>query len=257
MGVPGHLVRSFVTDESGAVDIVTGVSQVNHRTPLADRWGGWYVSGEHGNQVHRGNLIGKAAFERQGTEPNYLGNVTNLTQFFDSSRYPSAQSDIVALMVLEHQTHLHNFITRLNYAATLALEQYGHVNYLKSATQAFLRYLLFTEEIPLTAPIQGSTEYADWFVQQAPKDRQGRSLRDFDLQTRLFKHPCSYLIYSDAFDSLPDEMKALIYQRLWDILTGKDTSPDFKSLAADNRRAVLQILLETKPGLPDYWKASD
>lgn len=256
MGIPGHLVRSFVTDESGVVDMTSGVSPVNHRTPMAERWGGWYVSGTHGDQAHRGNLIGKAAFERQEKEPNYLGNVTNLTQFFDPARYPSSHSDIVALMVLEHQTHFHNFLTRLQYAATLALQQYGHVNYLKSATQSFLKYLLFTEEAPLTAPIQGSTQFADWFATQGPKDRQARSLRELDLQTRLFKYPCSFLIYSDAFDALPEKMKAHIYQRLWEILTGKDTSPDFRGLSPETRRAILEILLETKPGLPDYWTAS-
>src|SRR5262249_359136 len=198
MGVPGHLVRSFGTDESGVVDLSTGTSLVNHRTPLAERWGGWYVTGTHGNQVHRGNLVGKAAFDRQEKEPNYAGNLTNLSNFFDASPYLAPQSDIVALMVLEHQTHMHNFITRLNYEATLALQQYGHLRYLKSATEAFLKYLLFTEEVPLTARINGASDFTGQFAAQGPKDEQGRSLRDFDLQTRLFKYPCSYLIYSDS-----------------------------------------------------------
>src|ERR1051325_11788665 len=188
MGVPGHLVRSFITDESGAVDLATGISPVTHRTPLSDRWGGWYVTGTHGSQLHRGNLIGKAAFERQSTEPNYRGNLTNLTASLDVSRYPEPGSDIVALMVLEHQTHLQNFITRLNYEATLALQQYGHVNYLKSVPDAFLKYLLFTEEAPLTAPIKGTSDFAKSFAAKGPTDRKGRSLRQFDLQTRLFKY---------------------------------------------------------------------
>src|SRR5205814_2802844 len=127
MGVPGHLVRSFATDDSGVADLNSGISLVNHRTPLAERWGGWYVTGIHGSQIHRGNLVGKEAYERQEKEPNYLGNVTNLGDFFAIAKYPSPHSDIVALMVLEHQTHMHNFITRLNYEATLALRQYGHV----------------------------------------------------------------------------------------------------------------------------------
>jgi len=254
MGVPGHLVRSFATDESGIVDLTSGTSQVNHRTPFAERWGGWYVTGTHGDQSHRGNLFGAAAFARHEKEPNYLGNQTDLKNFVDASSYPAPGSDVVALMVLEHQTHMHNFLTRLNYEATIALQQYGHIKYLKNITDAFLRYLLFTEEAPLTAPIQGSSDFARRFSEQGPKDKQGRSLPQFDLQTRLFKHPCSYLIYSGAFDSLPEVLKAQIYQRLWNILAGQDTTPDFEKLPAQTRLAIREILIETKSGLPDYWK---
>ena len=254
MGVPGHLVRSFPTDESGVVDLNNGVSLVNHRTPFDERWGGWYVTGTHGNQTHRGNLIGPAAFARQEKEPNYLGNLTDLSRFFPVSNYPKLQSDIVALMVLEHQTHMHNFITRLNYESTMALQQYGHINYLKNIVDAFLKYLLFTEEAPLSSPVNGNPEFAKAFESRGPRDKQGRSLREFNLQTRLFKYPCSYLIYSEAFDHLPEPTKAHLYQRLWDILTNKDASPAFQKLSADTKRAILEILAETKPGLPDYWK---
>jgi hypothetical protein len=257
MGVPGHLVRSFATDESGVVDLQSGTSLVNHRTPLAERWGGWYVTGTHGKQAHRGNLIGPAAFARQEKEPNHLGNLTKLVRFFDVEKYPAPTSDIVALMVLEHQTHMHNFLTRLNYEATLALQQYGHVNYLKSIVTAFLKYLLFVEEAPLASPIRGTSGFAQEFAARGPTDNRGRSLRQFDLQTRLFKHPCSYLIYSEAFDALPDKIKALLYQRLHDILTGKDASADFAKLPADTRRAILEILIATKLGLPSYWKQPD
>lgn len=255
MGVPGHLVRSFATDESGVVDLTTGTSLVNHRTPFEERWGGWYVTGRHGVQTHRGNLIGKEAFDRQEKEPNYLGNITDLSRFFDVGNYLTPYSDIVALMVMEHQTHMHNFLTRLQYEAMIALQMYGHVNYLKTASEAFLRYLLFTEEAPLKAPVSGATPFSAQFAQEGPKDHLGRSLRQFDLQTRLFKYPCSYLIYSEAFDALPDKLRERIYQRLFDVLTGKDTSADFAGMAPADRRAILEILIETKKGLPEYWKA--
>jgi hypothetical protein len=253
MGVPGHLIRSFATDENGVVDLSSGTSLVNHRTPLAERWGGWYVTGTHGDQVHRGNLIGKAAFDRQAEEPNYAGNLTNLNRFFDAAPYRAPDSDIVALLVLEHQTHMHNFITRLHYAATIALEQYGHLNYVSAPIDAFLKYLLFVEEAPLTAPVKGTSKFANEFTSAGPKDKKGRSLRDLDLRTRLLKHPCSYLIYSEAFDALPDALKQRIYQRLWDILNGKDGSSDFESLDRESRQAILEILRETKRGLPEYW----
>ena len=254
MGVPGHLVRSFATDANGVADLATGVSLVNHRTPLAERWGGYYVTGTHGAQTHRGNLIGPEDFTRQQREPNFAGNVTQLEPFFDPAPYPAATSDIVALMVLTHQLHLHNFLTRLNYESTIALRQYGHVRYLKSATEGFLKYLLFTEEAPLTARVQGVSAFAREFPVSGPRDARGRSLRDFDLQTRLFKYPCSYLIYSDAYAALPREMKEVIQQRLLEILTGQDKSDDYKALAPADRRAILEILAETKPDLPKEWK---
>jgi hypothetical protein len=254
MGVPGHLVRSFATDESGVVDLSSGTSQVNHRTPLDERWGGWYVTGTHGQQTHRGNLIGKPAFDRQTNEPNYAGNVTNLGAFFDASRYVANQSDIVALMVLEHQTHMHNFITRLNYEATMHLQQYGHVRYLKNTAESFLKYLLFAEEVTLTNSIHGSAEFAKDFTSRGPRDQRGRSLRDFDLHTRLFKYPCSYLIYSDAFDALPAPMKEHLYQRLGAILSGKDQSATYASLSLATRQAIREILAETKGDLSDFWK---
>ncbi len=255
MGVPGHLVRSFATDEDGVVDLSSGTSLVNHRTPLSERWGGWYVTGSSGGQAHRGNLFGKAAFGKHEQEPNATTDVEDLKQFFDASRYPGPHSDLVALMVLEHQTHMHNFITRLQYEATMALQTYGHLNYLKNISESFLKYLLFTEEAPLTAAISGGSGFAKDFAAQGPRNKQGRSLRDFDLQTRLFKYPCSYLIYSEAFDALPEKMKAHLYQRLWDILSGKDTSPGFEKLTPTDRQAILAILRDTKSGLPDYWKA--
>src|SRR5215510_13614103 len=83
----------------------------------------------------------------------------------------------------------------------------------------------------------------------------GRSLRDLDLKRRLFKYPCSFLIYSETFDALPDAAKGAVYKRLWEILTGRDRSPRFAGLSQSERQAVLEILLETKSGLPEYWKS--
>lgn len=252
MGVPGHLVRSFVTEKDGSIDLSTGISQVNHRTPFEERWGGWYVTGTHGKQFHRGNLIGKEDFERQKT--NFRGNLTDLEKFFRVADYPEKGSDLVSLLVLEHQTHMHNFITRYNFEAVLALKQYGHVRYLNSITDAFVKYLLFVEEVPLSEPIKGISKFAEDFQNVGIRDAKGRSLRNFDLQSRLFKYPCSYLIYSDAFAALPTEAKARIYSRLWDVLSGKDQSETYAKLNPEIRQAIREILLETKKDLPDYWK---
>ena len=255
MGVPGHLVRSFGTDDAGIVDLNTGVSLVTHRTPLAERWGGWYVTGKHGKQIHRGNLIGKAAFAKQEKDPNHLGNLADLGRFFDTQEYLVPSSDIVALLVLEHQYHMHNFLTRLNYEATVSLQQYGHLNYLKSKVEGIVRYLLFAEEVPLTAPVIGNSDFTKTFSQLGPKDRKGRSLREFDLRTRLFKYPCSYLIYSDAFSQLPSAARDKVYARLLEILSGRDSTPEYAQIPFATKRAILEILLDTKKDLPPDWKS--
>ncbi|MEW6307377.1 MAG: hypothetical protein AB1705_28325, partial [Verrucomicrobiota bacterium] len=250
MGVPGHLARSFVPDERGNVDLFSGSAMVNHRTPFAKRWGGWYVSGQHGNQAHMGNLAGEAAFAQQEKTPNYLANLDHLSRFFNTSKYPAPYSDIVALMVFEHQAHGHNFITRLHYESQMGLKMYGHVRYTRTIVEGLLRYLLFVDEVALTSPVKGPTKFAEEFQKRGPRDSKGRSLRDLDLQTRMFKHPCSYLIYSDALDTLPAPTKEMFYQRLHDILTGKDTTAELAALKPADRQAILDILLETHPPLP-------
>lgn len=253
LGVPGHFVRSLRTDGSGEVLSGTDIGDVTHCTPLADRWGGWYVTGQHGSQAHLGNLVGASAFDRHSGEPGFRGNVSDLSALFDTAKYLRPQSDIVALMVLEHQSHMHNYITRLSYETRVMTQTYGHIRYLKNQVNGFLRYLLFAEEARLTAPISGDPRYVADFTAPSRRDSRGRSLRDLDLQTRLFKYPCSYLIYSDAFDQMPTAMRDHLLQRLYDILSGKDSDPQFAALGAADRQAVLEILRETKPNLPAYW----
>jgi hypothetical protein len=116
-------------------------------------------------------------------------------------------------------------------------------------------YMLFVDEAPMNGPIKGVSTFTKTFPARGPADKQGRSLRDFDLQKRLFKYPLSYMIYNKAFDSMPEWALDRVYRRLYDVLSGKDTSPKFAKLSADDRRNVLEILRATKHGLPDYWKA--
>ncbi len=257
MGAPGHLVRSFATDEEGFPEEVSGTVRVSHNTPYAERRGGWYVTGDFGRDTHLGNLIGDKDFVRHRKDPAFRSNLTDLSSLVDAAKLPQATSDAVALMVLEHQVHMHNFLTRVNYEARISLLEYGHLNYLKAIVEGFVKYLLFTEEAPLASPVKGVSAFAQEFENLGPKDSQGRSLRQFDLQTRLFKYPCSFLIYSESFDNLPPKMRALIYRRLWDILSGKDTSEVFEKIPAEQKRAILEILIATKTGLPDYWKLKE
>jgi hypothetical protein len=254
LGVPGHFVRSVPTDATGEMITLEEVRDITHCTPLSNRWGGYYVTGRHGAQPHRGNLIGEKDLEHFRKEPLFKGNITDLSAYFDTSKYYGAGSDIVALMVLEHQVHMHNYVARLNIEAQQMLAAYGHVRYIRSQVDAFLRYLLFTEESLLTEPIVGNPEFIKDFTAKAVRDSKGRSFRDFDLQTRMFKYPCSFLIYSPSFDAISPPIKEVILQKLHDILTRKNDDAQFARLTAEDRKAILEILLETKKTLPDYWR---
>ena len=167
--------------------------------------------------------------------------------------YPAATSDIVALMVFEHQVHMHNLITLLNYESRVHLARYGHVNYLKGLTDDFVKYMLFANESKITDPIAGNSDFTERFAARGPRDKKGRSLRELDLQTRLFKYPCSYLIHSQAFDGLPKPIKKQVYRRLWEALNAKGGGPSGAGVGKDARAAIIEILKETKSDLPVYW----
>jgi hypothetical protein len=270
-GFPGHLVRSVYADHQGYPVLASGSFRIDQSSPLKNRWGGWYVTGTSGDQAHLGNLV--VSDERTPPErlDNKAGqNVTDLTDRFRTSSYLAPHSDIVSLMVLEHQTEMHNRITRANLQTRLALYEEADLNKalgrsmdhrselterrIQNACEPLVKYLLFSGEAALTAPVRGTSGFAEEFARRGPFDRQHRSLRDLDLRTRLFAHPCSYLIYSEAFDGLPDTARDYVLRRLWEVLGGQDTSADFAHLSAADRRAILEILRETKPNLPDYWR---
>jgi hypothetical protein len=114
-------------------------------------------------------------------------------------------------------------------------------------------YMMFANEARMLEPIVGVSSFTKTFPERGPRDKQGRSLRDFDLKTRLFRYPLSYMIYSPSFDALPEVAKVQVYRRIYDVLNGKDASGEFKRLTAEDRRAILDIVRETKSGLPKYW----
>jgi hypothetical protein len=176
---------------------------------------------------------------------------------FDTSRYPAATSDLVALLTLEHQTHMTNLIVRIGWDVRIA-EHDGKKDeatrkQLFSEIDEMVNYMLFGDEELLPAPVSGVSTFAKTFPARGPRDSRGRSLRDFDLRTRLFRYPLSYMIYDPAFDALPDMAKERVYQRLLEILTGKDGNEAYARLSAGDRRAILEILRETKHGLPADW----
>lgn len=269
-GVPGHLVRSVFPDPTGQPLLSSGTYRIDHTSPLKQRWGGWYVTGTHGDQTHLGNLVVRGQQASLEIDNRAGLNVRDLGRRFDCTAYPNGHSDIVALMVLEHQTEAHNLLTRAGFQARQALHQEAALNRelkqpldhrwdsttsrIKAAGEPLVKYLLFSGEAVLTAPVQGTSSFAADFVRHGPRDSRGRSLRDFDLERRLFRYPCSYLIYSPSFDALPGEVKDYVLRRVWEVLVGRDCGKDFAHLTANDRQAVREILLATKAGLPDYWK---
>jgi len=272
-GIPGHVVRSVYPGQDGQPLLGSGAYLSNHQSPLERRWGGWYVTGKHGDQRHMGNLTFSRQDDPRKANLDLGANVTDLSSYFRTVDYLTPHSDIVALMVLEHQSTMHNLITQANFLAQYAMRDEALMNKVLerpagfvsdsltrricNAAEPLVKYMLFSGETSLTAPIEGSTTFANEFASRGPRDNQDRSLRELDLQERLFKYPCSYLIYSDGFKQLPQPVKVQIHQRLWEVLTGKDTSKDFEHLSATQRREILEILRATKPDLPDYWKGRE
>ncbi len=261
-------MRSVHADAEGMPIFASGTYRTDQTSPLSQRWGGWYVSGRSGNQKHMGNLICE---DRDDEPDNKAGvNVTDLSKFFKTSSYLSPHSDIVALMVMEHQTQMHNLLTRASFLTRMALHEETELNKalgrqapghsestlsrIRNAGEPLVKYMLFSGETKLTDRIVGTSDFAKEFAARGPRGKSGRSLRDLDLNSRLFKYPCSYLIYSKSFDELPGEVKEYVYHRLWQILTGRDSCADFAHLSENDCNAIRDILLETKADLANSWR---
>ena len=255
LGVPGILVSSVYPAADGMPAFRGQAMITDDRSAFDQRWGGWYVTGTHGSMTHMGNAVGHDPARPQLLDTQGTQNLTSLDKKFDTSKYLAPTSDIVALMTLEHQTRMTNLMTRIGWDTRIAQHD-GKLDeaHLNSEIEEMLTYMLFQDERPLREPVVGVSTFAKTFPERGPKDKQGRSLRDFDLQTRMFKYPLSYMIYSKAFDGMPDVVRERVYQRLYEILTGKDTSERYAKLTADDRRNILDIVRETKPNLPAYWK---
>jgi hypothetical protein len=288
-GIPGVLLRSVFPTSTGTLTPRSPSYITDQESPLKQRWGGWYVTGalakaSMANSVAADQSAAPIAMPVSTTAPAAGSPAPQLTEFgdkpFDPAAYLAPGSDQVALLVLTHQAQMHNLITLTNYQTRLALYALAKTNgtadkppvaapALESLPEAtrrqiqkpadqLVRFLLFANETPLggldARQVIKQSAFAREFVARGVRDSKGRSLRDFDLHDRIFKYPCSYLIYNVAFDTLPEPAKGYVYHRLLQVLSGQDQSPDFAGLSPQDREAILSILLETKPGLPDEWQ---
>jgi hypothetical protein len=256
LGVPGFIARSIPTGTDGAIMPWLGNYVVDHRRPLAERWGGWYVTGRSGAAPHLGNapVADRSAREVSVSDANL--NLPTLSERFDTSAYLTPHSDVVALLVFDHQMHMMNLLTRIGWEARVMAHEKraAAAPAWREAIEETVDYLLFVDEAPV-GRVDGSSGFAATFASTGPRDRKGRSLRDLDLRTRLLKYPCSYMIYSDAFAALPAEARGAIYGRMWEILSGRDRAAKYARLTAADRQAIVEILRDTKTDLPSYYAA--
>lgn len=256
------MVQSVHVSESGYP--IGGVDRylTSYESPFSERWGGWYVTGTHGADLHMGNAFSEKV-GRGVTHDHAKGaNITSLETFFQTKPYLTDTSDIVALMVLEHQYVMHNTLvdaagavrrwmargadgTRVN-----TPEETRRV--LAKHAQNIVRRLLFCDEYALSADgVTGSPAFLEGFRRNKKTCSDGTSLKDFDLKSRLFTHRCSYMIYASSFTGLPENLKLEVFGQLRRVLREEDKTGMYDHLPAAERRQILKILEETVPGFRD------
>jgi hypothetical protein len=248
--IPGFIMRSTIVDRHG-YPVSSEPGLTTDRTPVGERWGGWFVTGTI-PAPHLGNAMTPALKSEMGNVQSYLakahlttsGTVTDLSPRFDTAPYLAPHSDAVALLVLAHQTEVHNLITAAGFQAKVTPDDRLRV---EGAAERLVRALLFSRQAALPGAVSGSSGFAATFAAAGPRDRKGRSLRDLDLQERVFRYPLSYLIYSESFDALPPDVKTYVCRRIREVLDGKNTQPDFAPISDADRTAIREILLDTKP----------
>ncbi len=257
-GVPRFILGSGYTYFNGSLVSHEGWILTDQKTPIKFRWGGWYVTGQHGNQVHLGNIVVSRAEELQDLENIRVNNINRLQSEFNTDIYLTPYSDIDALMVLEHQVQIQNMITQVNYdVRNLLVREYssamnsGITPELKTGisemAEPLVAAMFMTKEADITDTMRGNSGFREKFEARGPIDSEGRSLRQLDLHSRLFRYPLSYLVYSPAMNALPEVAKEIIHERIISILNNANTGDAYSHLDADDRLAILEILKETHP----------
>ena len=264
-GVPRFIVGSGYTGPAGNLVSHEGWILVDDSTPLEDRWGGWYVTGNSGDQKHLGNVLIRNQQDFDRLDELRRGNLETLDALFDTRSYLTDRSDIVALMILEHQVNAQNAIARVNFDVRTAIDRERGAGRAKegyelgaeqlsaetrraidAAVEPLVRTLLFADETRLTAPVSGDPRFIEQFMSRAITDSSGRSLRDLDRRTRMFRYPLSDVVYSAAVDALPRAAREAVYGRIATLLRGPQDDAIVARLRPDERTAILEILAATK-----------
>jgi hypothetical protein len=272
-GVPMLLALSSVHSiDNTPLKNFSGNGSVEDSTPIEDRWGGWYVTGRHGLQAHLGNILLGNRGQLENLDDYRTWNLDTLagSGFVDTSRYLRDTSDIVALLVLEHQLTVQNQITYVKFKAPTALRRRGLDDAVDALTwdalpdvaqqllsrmlDKLVRQMTMADYAPIGSRISGIAEYERWFLARGPKDAAGRSLREFDLAGNLFAYPLSYLVYSSSFDTLPAYAKDYVYQRLAAYLSGAESFDWNSDYSDEAKRIALEILAVTKPDFAPYMR---
>lgn len=261
-GVPNFLFLSAYSRRHDEIVTNDVARHTSDETPMTARWGGWYVTGDLGGLEHLGNILPSPSghLPLSAANPHNLQSVDGL---IDPNTYCTDKSDAVALLVLQHQVEVHNLIIHANYKSRMLMERNRQGSstepvrfeqlpstmqrQFRGLLEPLIRGMLMVGAAKWSAPIHGNSGFARSFEARGPRDPQGRSLRDLDLKTRLFKYPLSFLIYSEGFDYLPVAVKEYVYRRLDEILSGRDHSSTFSNLSPADRRAIFEILRATKP----------
>jgi hypothetical protein len=251
--VPGMFVGSVYPAPDGTTRYGPAYT-TDHRTPFEIRYGGWFVTGTHQATRHLGNAIASDSTDLAAMVTPETVHVTSLEGRFDPDGYLSLHSDVVALVVLEHQAKMLNLMTRIGWESRIGSKESGRS--LENAAAELVDYLLFVDEAPIPGPVTGTSGFAEQFAAQGPRDRKGRSLRELSLTNRMLKYPCSYLIYSEPFDAMPAAAKAAVYARMWEILSGEERGARYDRLTPADRQAIVEILRDTKKDLPAYFNDS-
>lgn len=233
--IPSLLALTVNPDPQGALLPRSDFDLVDDATRIERRWGGWYVTGYTGGPNHRGNGFGSGEGKKAAVPAN-MKRPTELSEFFDTSRYPAATSDALNLLILEHQIGMYNTLTRVGQQARLGQD---------AAAAEIVDRLLFRRAAPLPAGVQQNAAFVKAFQAGAPRSAAGDTLKDLQLDGRLFRNRCSYLIYSEAFSALPAKLKSEIYALLFEALRSPDPAHRYAYLEPAEKQRILAILQET------------
>lgn len=257
--IPGLMVRSLYPLNSGQPIFKAGSQIINQTIPLKKRWGGWFVTGI--SVKHLGNRVYKETTEGvDGGTPLHPGTFNN--------KYLNNSSDVIALLVLEHQAQLHTLLSALTIHTRRALyEQQVLDEYLertkpvsdssrtriKHHADNVLKYMFFVDETRIPEIDVSQSIFAQDFSSLTPHDKKNRTLYQLQMKRRMFRYPFSYMVYSDTFNQLPSEALNYLWPEIARILNPQFIHPGYEHLNREDKIAIKEILLETHPAATTYW----